>query len=463
MQPSVTEFYEGKSIFITGATGFVGKAIVEKLLRSCPGIKTIYVLMRQKKGISSEQRLKELCNNSVFDVLRDTQPEVFNKLKLLAGDIFEPELGLSNDDRHELQRHCNIVFHSAACVRFDQELKFAVQINTIGTLKVLELAETMPKLEAFVHLSTAYCRCHLEVFEEKMYPAIHQPRKIIDLVEWMDDETLRHLEPKLISSEPNTYSYTKAITEDLVAEYSSKYPIAIGRPSIVTAAWKEPAPGWVDNLNAATGFIVGCGKGVLHTMNCKPTYTADMVPVDVVVNGCILIAYVTALEKSKDVRIYNITLSGAKSISWNEISSVGQKWLREYPYSVSLWYSRAIITSNWLLHQIMFLLTQLIPAYFIDMLLFLMGRKTFVIEVQKRISHGTGILLYYTNKEWHFINKNFVSLKNKISKYDNEIFFTNLEDVNVDLYIKDYVLGTRKYIVKEDISTLPRARKLLKM
>ncbi|CAH2216672.1 jg6855 [Pararge aegeria aegeria] len=65
MAPTVEEFYEGKNIFITGATGFVGKALVEKFLKSCPGIQTIYLLMRQKKGVSGEERLKELCNNRV--------------------------------------------------------------------------------------------------------------------------------------------------------------------------------------------------------------------------------------------------------------------------------------------------------------------------------------------------------------------------------------------------------------
>ncbi|XP_052738909.1 putative fatty acyl-CoA reductase CG5065 [Bicyclus anynana] len=460
MAPTVAEFYEGKHVFITGATGFVGKALVEKLLRSCPGIQTIYLLMRPKKGMSGEDRLKELCNNLIFDYLRDKQPECFMKVKLIAGDVLEEELGISNDDRQELQKNCNIVIHSAACVRFDKNLKDAVHMNTRGTLRVLKLAETMEKIEAFVHLSTAYCRCQLDELEEKLYPAAHDPEKLMDLLEWLDDDTLAYLEPKLISSEPNTYSYTKAITEDLVAKYNAKFPIAIGRPSIVTAAWKEPMPGWVDNLNGPTGLIIGSGKGVIRTMHCEPSYMADAIPVDMVVNGCILIAYVTALDKPKDMRIFNITLSGVQKIKWKEVIELGEKWVNIYPYTVALWYPGGTIKSYWFTHQLMVILTHIIPAYFVDLLLFLLGKKTFMVKVQKRISHGLSILQYYTTKEWHFRNTNFLSLQKRISEKENEIFFTDVSKIDRDTYLRDYVIGTRTYVLKEDASSLPRARKL---
>lgn len=45
----IEKFYSGKVVLVTGVTGFVGKVLVEKLLRGCRGIKTVYVLIRKKK------------------------------------------------------------------------------------------------------------------------------------------------------------------------------------------------------------------------------------------------------------------------------------------------------------------------------------------------------------------------------------------------------------------------------
>jgi fatty acyl-CoA reductase len=57
----------------------------------------------------------------------------------------------------------------------------------------------------------------------------------------------------LIGKRPNTYTYTKALAEHLLMEECGGIPLAIVRPTIVTAAMKEPIPGWVDNLNGPTG------------------------------------------------------------------------------------------------------------------------------------------------------------------------------------------------------------------
>ncbi|KAK9738269.1 Male sterility protein [Popillia japonica] len=60
---SVSDFYNGKTVFITGGTGFMGKVLLEKLLRSCSGVAKIYLLIRPKKGQQARERLQQLLSS----------------------------------------------------------------------------------------------------------------------------------------------------------------------------------------------------------------------------------------------------------------------------------------------------------------------------------------------------------------------------------------------------------------
>ena len=63
--PNVSEWYTDKNIFITGATGFIGKVLLEKLLRSCPNIGKLYLLIRPKKSQDCHQRIEEISQSPV--------------------------------------------------------------------------------------------------------------------------------------------------------------------------------------------------------------------------------------------------------------------------------------------------------------------------------------------------------------------------------------------------------------
>ena len=62
---SIGEFYTGRNVFMTGATGFMGKVLVEKLLRSIPGIGTLYCLVRPKRNKTVEERKEEFLSSMV--------------------------------------------------------------------------------------------------------------------------------------------------------------------------------------------------------------------------------------------------------------------------------------------------------------------------------------------------------------------------------------------------------------
>lgn len=59
-RPSIPEFFKGRDVFVTGGTGFMGKVLIEKLIRSCPDVNKVFVLMRAKRGKNVQERLQEL-------------------------------------------------------------------------------------------------------------------------------------------------------------------------------------------------------------------------------------------------------------------------------------------------------------------------------------------------------------------------------------------------------------------
>lgn len=63
--PSIRNFFKFQNVFITGGTGFLGKAVIEKILRGCPGVGTVYLLIRDKPGVRVEKRFQDFCNNEV--------------------------------------------------------------------------------------------------------------------------------------------------------------------------------------------------------------------------------------------------------------------------------------------------------------------------------------------------------------------------------------------------------------
>ena len=101
----------------------------------------------------------------------------------------------------------------------------------------------------------------------------------------------------MIGKRPNTYTYTKALAETLVVKECKDLPLVIVRPSIVCAAWKEPIPGWVDNVNGLGGIIIAGGKGVLRTSYCPQENVIDVIPVDVCINLFIVAACYTAINR----------------------------------------------------------------------------------------------------------------------------------------------------------------------
>lgn len=120
---TVDSFYSGQSILMTGASGFLGKVILEKLLRDCRSITNIYVLLRSKQGVDPRRRVEELTNSVVFSRLRRENESLLQKIIPVSGDVTMPGLGISPSDERKLEQQVSIVFHVAATIRFDEPLR----------------------------------------------------------------------------------------------------------------------------------------------------------------------------------------------------------------------------------------------------------------------------------------------------------------------------------------------------
>jgi fatty acyl-CoA reductase len=88
----------------------------------------------------------------VFQALQQNQPGVFDKLVPMSGDISSTSLGLSLSDQEILSSSVSIVFHTAARINFDDNLRQAIDANIKGPQKVITFCSQLKKLQVCISL-----------------------------------------------------------------------------------------------------------------------------------------------------------------------------------------------------------------------------------------------------------------------------------------------------------------------
>ncbi|KAL1460838.1 hypothetical protein WDU94_012781 [Cyamophila willieti] len=266
------DFYRDGHIFITGATGFLGKLLLNTLLRKFSDIDTLYILVRERGGVTIEKRI-----DSLFESV-------------------EPNLGISSSDYSLLISKVNIIFHCAATLRFDEELRFAIRTNLGSTQSALNLARKCLQLKCFTYVSTAFSNAYRQQIDEVIYPPKTHYKQLISLSKIESNEDPQYVTARKCLSQENvnTYTLTKAASEQLIQEEAGKIPVAIFRPSIVISTNNEPIPGWIDNLYGPTGVITGFKSGIIRSFHVNAKNKADLVPADWTVNALICSAWHSA-------------------------------------------------------------------------------------------------------------------------------------------------------------------------
>nr|XP_019541935.2 fatty acyl-CoA reductase wat-like [Aedes albopictus] len=459
---SIPETFAGADVFITGGSGFMGKVLIEKLLRSCPQIGNVFVLLRPRKGKLAKERVADLVQVPLFNKLREERPESFKKIVPINGDCSQLRLGLEDAS---IRRMANVqfVFHAAASVRFDDPLSKALLLNTRGTHEVLLWAKTLYNLKAIVHISTTYSNPEISHVEERLYPANMDWRTAIKMAEKIDPEVLNTLTKKLTGFAPNTYTFTKGLAEQICFDYRHELPLVIFRPSIVINTETEPMPGWIENYNGPAGILSAHAAGIVRTFFVSIDCHMNCIPVDVSIKAIIIAAWKKSFSRKDDLVIYNSAAEPDKAMSNKFLYEESDYFSYRIPMMKMMWAPSGQVTTNKCLFYVLFFLYQVIPAFFVDVVLRLCKMKPFLLKLQRSIFYAQNSLMYFTTHDWVFDTHNFRRLSKDLGELDKIHFDIAYIRQGMLEYCSQCLLGCRRYLFKESDDSIMIAFKRLKI
>ena len=320
-------------VLLTGATGFVGKVVLEELLRRRAqlGVERVLALVRARDPQHAAARLRaDVITSPCFAAYPGGWEA---RVEPLPGDVTKPGLGLSPAARARVAAEVTHVIHCAASVEFTLPLAEALAVNTNGALHALEVARECARLDAYVGVSTAYVTPHPDPFgrgvhraEEVLAPLPRDPEALYaSLCAGAEDEGRLLAE----TGHPNTYTLTKCLAEHLTMCRAGGLPATIVRPSIVSACRTHPEPGWIDSAAAFAAFVSMIGAGKLRVLAGDLGTRLDVVPCDAVSERIVAAAFAPPPRGEPRIQHAVAGLSSAIPISMCRERIVD--WFRKHP------------------------------------------------------------------------------------------------------------------------------------
>jgi len=311
---------------------------------------------------------------------------------MVAGDLSCPDLGLDSHSLQVLGSEVDFIINLAASVHFHERLDVAVRLNTLGPRHLLNLAKRFrkPKL---LHVSTCYVsgrqagpipeqvlesdvsafdlmgitsnepfrteseielalRFGQSVETESRTPAARSEFRhtVLDRLpsgRIADDDRLDQAAERnrqrwvhdVLSQEGlsrarrfgwvDTYTFTKAMGEQLLVKSANGIPIIILRPSAVESSLYQPEPGWIEGYKTTTPVTYGYGKGEHLDFPSRGKGVIDIIPVDFVVSA--LLASLTTLTEGRNPRVFQVGSGSENPVRWNELMEYTGKYFREFP------------------------------------------------------------------------------------------------------------------------------------
>lgn len=381
----IADSLAGKRIAVTGATGFLGTALVERLLRSVPGCEVVVLVRPGQRATAEDRTRREILRNDCFARLRTELGDGFGaeveaRLTTVAGDVGHEGLGLDAEARATVAT-CDVFIHAAATVSFDAPLDGAVEVNLLGPTRV---ASTLVELAPETHLvavSTAYVQSgHKgdaleQLLTESRYAtsadwraevaAARRARSDTDAesrtperlarfqsgarselgaagtallaarTERSREDWVRQRMVELGRARaralgwPDAYAYTKSLGERALLESRGELALSIVRPSIVESALAEPRPGWIRGFRMAEPVIISYARGLLRQFPGVPEGIVDVIPVDLVVAA--LLAVAAHGPDPDGPAVYQIASGVRNPLQYGQLVGLVEEWFTEHP------------------------------------------------------------------------------------------------------------------------------------
>src|SRR2546429_324115 len=300
----IVEALKGKTILVTGSTGFLGKSIVEKCLRSIPDVARINLAIRSSARRPASERLeREVLSSPAFKRLKEELGEeafaklASAKLAVVEIDLGRDGLGLSDEDREQLRR-CDVVIHSAAAVEFDNPADLSAGARATERLRDRWVKDRL----------------------------VERGRAHANAMGFSD-----------------IYSFTKAMAEHAVVELHGDIPLSIVRPSIIESALDEPFGGWLEGFRMAEPLILAFGRGILRDFSGLPDSLLDVIPADFVVNTVLAVAANPPPDDKP--RVYHAASGTRNPLRFRRIVGEADRYFTEHPLRDR--FGQAIGTPSW--------------------------------------------------------------------------------------------------------------------
>jgi alcohol-forming fatty acyl-CoA reductase len=363
----------GGHVLLTGATGFLGQAALERLLSTRPWTR-ISVLIRRRGTHSAADRLAGLLAKPVFRTWREGVGEeaalaaVRDRVSVVEGDLSTvPELP---DD-------LTAVVHCASTVSFDPPIDEAFRTNLSGVVNLYEAVRRCGARPHVVHVSTAYVagsrkgvvpeasldhsvdwRTELEAAlavraeverdsrrPEALRRALRRaraehgkagPQAVARAAEearraWVTDRLVEYGRTRAQSlGWPDVYTFTKALGERAAEQLAGdEIPLSVVRPAIVESALRHPFPGWIDGFKMAEPIILAYGRGALPEFPGTPDGILDVVPVDIVTNA--LLAVAETPPPPGEPAYYHVGSGARNPLTFREMYEHVREYFRRHP------------------------------------------------------------------------------------------------------------------------------------